>query len=611
MKIESVTDAEDELIGIATDEEDENDSGETEELDEDADDGNEDESEDADEPGSDGAAQPATPASSAKRKRGRPRIHPIKVKKPRARLTRTTGPDKREKTPSELPPPPRFQTNDPNEIFKYIRSIPEDKRARYLLAFYRYLPIIDATEGGTKNKAIDMIPGESHENYFATEPDWEKIVLHRYGSGNYGVYLNETGRTVMRCFDVKTRWDLENYPPILDPKTLDEAHPQNKSYIQYLRQKGISLPTQQEKENEAMQVSAMETMATTIKDLASRQNVPVPPAPPSQSEAMLTQAATAAIGIVKDTAAMQAKATSGGNDGLQIAQTIISAAREMGGGNKGPDPVIALLMQQGEQQAVRIAASEDRYNRLMERMLDDKDRKAATPEKSLIDAVREAKELLEVVTGGGKAEGEEGAAKPGGWTDMLWQQLPTIAPMLIQGAFGLVDRVQNAYVSIAAANAAAKDGRPVEAAVAQVQAKQVQQQPQQQIEVPPGMDPALLQQYHMMLNAITPAIIEHLRNNQTGETFARWFIDGNGQLAYDRVAGTCKRFNPETQEVTTDIEGLMTIIKTFPPLWGQVAPLEIKFRQFILEFVTYEEAPEEEEESQAKGATAGGDADFD
>ncbi len=554
---------------------------------------------------------PPSPKRKVKSKRGgprpgsgRPRVHPLPEKKPLLKMTRVGEVDKRASFVSELPPPPSFEIASPDKFFAYVRSIPLDKLHRVTLAFYRYLPIVDMTEGGTKAKYIDIIPGESHQFH---DEQWEKVILHLYGSGNYGCYLNEVNRAIVRCLKINTKWDLENYPPIIDPKTLDENHPNNKSYIQYLRQKGIQLPSQIDQstiEEQKMQASAIETLTNTVANLASRQMTPVPQVQ-SAAEKLTLEGAAAVISMVKDNAHMNAQKDTTQADPITLVNTILSAAREMngGGGNKGPDPVFMAILQdtqrRSEKLEERLWESQKEQNRLMERMM-----APASSPPSMVDEferLAKIKDAAKSLFGGG----EEEAPTPhgsGGWKQMLAENLP----VLVQGAFGLVDRFQSAAVSIAAANAAAKAGIPVQQAVAQAQATAAASNPQPEqppINVPPGMNIEQLRQYHHMLGSITGPILNHMRDEQNGHTFAEWFIGGNGMIAYRRVAGLGKEQKPDGK-IAVNIEPLMTVIKTYPPLWNEVGVIEPEFRQFLTQFIEFGDLPEEgegEEDAEEKG----------
>jgi hypothetical protein len=84
-------------------------------------------------------------------------------------------------------------------------------------------------------------------------------------------------------------------------------------------------------------------------------------------------------------------------------------------------------------------------------------------------------------------------------------------------------------------------------------------------------------QFHGFLNEIAQPILNHMNNpEKDGYDFAEWFIDGKSRLMYDNVKG-----------VGEDV--LFEAIKTFPLLWTQVAGIELKFKQFIHEFITYDE----------------------
>lgn len=118
------------------------------------------------------------------------------------------------------------------------------------------------------------------------EKDIKSAFLRRYGSGDYKVFLNDSGATTREgkknpetssrnlCKAKFSIWDTD-YPPVLDPSRpdkglgiLDWTFPANASYIADLRIKGI-LPPQQ-KEDADVQTDVVKTLVDQVGTLADK-----------------------------------------------------------------------------------------------------------------------------------------------------------------------------------------------------------------------------------------------------------------------------------------------------------------------------------------------------
>lgn len=504
---------------------------------------------------------------------------------------------------SEFPKPPKFEMQKPEMLFEYLRSIPADKLARGMLVFYRFHPIVDATEGGTKDKMLEKIPCENHP--FVDE-DWEAQILHRYGSGTYAVYLNEMNRTVCRCMKIETRWDLENYPPIIDPQWVDQDIPQNRAYVQYLRSKGTRLPNKEGKEQEDNEMQLADTISKltdTVIAQSNRASIPIPQMQPqpSMSEKLNFEMASKAIDAFSEKMKVEVQSGSQQNNGLELVDKLVSVSERMN--PRGDDAHMKLLMAEmmasRQEAAKRAEASEERSNRLIDKMLTQQQNPATQP-KSLLDQMREMAEMRSIMKeafGVGSSDDGEGKPEKQSFGELALQN----APMIISGIAGLVGQAQQTFASLARIKemeAYAKTGQLPEGAkppqMQPVQPMQTQQAPQPQAPNPQDTERVERErqeqiaygQYHPLIGMIAQPLLTHLSDpghvedgeivRKDGYDFASWFIDGQGPLMYAQV----KAVGPDK---------LMGAIKSYAPLWQQIGGMEEKVQQFIGEFLTYEE----------------------
>ena len=498
---------------------------------------------------------------------------------------------------SELPPPSKFEMNEPGQMFAYLKLIPEEKLKRVMLVFYRYHPVCDETEGGSKDKYLEKIPGENHP---FTDDDWENQILHRYGSGKYGAYLNEMNRTICRCLRIETRWDLENYPPIVDPQWLDQDHPQNRAYVQYLRGRGIKLPTQKEKEEEQGDMQLAETNSKLIDTLIAR-TTPVPQVrQDTVNERIALETAKAGIEMATSQAKQIMTSNVKGSDPLELVNSIVSVAEKMNPKN-GADSTTTLILKNAMDQAEEARKEAAETRREMFQLLRESN-KPAQP-KSFLDQVREIaemkalmKEAFGVGDGGGETEGAAVAGK-----ESIPELLIKSAPQLLQTGLGMWQQFNHSMAHASRMKemeTLAKTGQlPPGAApivmpqVQQAQPAQQQQtaqnQPQQQqgapVEPVPTASPEALaeyekyKQYHWIVGALQESIISHLNDeSKDGCDFANWLVDGYGRTQYITIKNMGE-------------EALMGAIKTYSSLWQRISGMEPEVRKFIHEFVTRDE----------------------
>lgn len=520
---------------------------------------------------------------------------------------------------SALPAPPSRDCFQPNIFFEYLRSIPDDLLNRVMLSWYRYLPACDITEGGTQDKCIRKIPGESHP---FKDPEWEKQVLHLFGCGNYGCYINESStgadsghKTIMICRKIDTLWDPDSYPPVLDPNTLLETYPANQSYIQWLRTKGVQLPSEVDKDKEETEMQISETISKltdTVIAQATRMNTPVPQVQtqPSMAEKLSFEMATQAIDIFKDKAKAE---TNGQHNGMDMVNSVLSAAREMSsaakGSSNGADDTLKMLMAEmmssRTEAAKRAEAAEERNFQLMNKLFTQQAAPPA-PTKTASDSLRETLELMNMIkevagTGkGGDSDGAETESKPSSWPAMLIANAPQLLQTGVQ-IWGQFNQSLAMMSRMKEVEAYTKSGQ-LPPGTQPPQPPQALQQPQQPspMDHQPGVngaqpgpvltpeqaeqqrqDQITYAQYHPLINMIGQPLITHLNDpEKDGYDFAEWFIAGQGRLMYDQVKGVGE-------------EKLMGAIKSFAPLWQQIGGIEGKVKQFVGEFLTIDDLPAE------------------
>lgn len=221
------------------------------------------------------------------------------------------------------PPRPPFYKFDsdrpkgqrPDDFFRWWNALDAETRSQLLCYVYRTWPVIQDIDPETNHTSlqIDKVSG-------ATPLVSTDDLLHRYGSGDYILRLNEMvvlKKTIAHC-TVSGLRDMDHHPPVIhDLSKLVTTDPRNSSYIKYLQYKGVRIPgVEPLGENDEMSSTAtseaMEVLTNTIKDLSdkvvtvstARHETPAPPPPQPAPPPLDVEAAHKGMDIVAKAATM-------------------------------------------------------------------------------------------------------------------------------------------------------------------------------------------------------------------------------------------------------------------------------------------------------------------
>lgn len=513
---------------------------------------------------------------------------------------------------SELPAPPSNNIRDPHDFFTYVRSLPKEKRNRVLLSFYRLFPVCDLKETIPETgkrvgqTCVLEIACESEPFPFDNE-DWELQVLHLLGCGEYKCFLNEMGKEITKCLNIKTQWDPDSYPPVLDPATVIRDGTlgiRNRAYINWLGSRGIKLPTQEKAELEEAQMQIAETvskLADTVIQQGQRLATPMPPPPQDKTTPIVMEGLMEMTKKTMDANIESIKAQNSGSDPMRVIEAFSGVMKEMRGDGSNNKTLEMIL----EQSMRRADAAEERSMKLLERVMTMQQN---PPKSELHEFLENMKLAREAFAPAERDEEEKPSKESIGQT--LVRSLPTVVPALL----GIVDRgfamFQMARMPTQAMRPPQQPG-PVNPYAPQVQPQAaVPQVPPVNHEGPPVApvapqsesqqpEDAALAQYRQFIPYIAqlaPAILQHLndpghKDEDTGEfirangyDFAEWVISpategggGYGRVAYD----TIKALGPDV---------LIGAMKAYQPLWTQISAIEPKVKEFIGEFLTFDEA---------------------
>ena len=159
-----------------------------------------------------------------------------------------------------FPEPPKSTIKDgtiPHErFFAYLKALPGQFSDRLIFFLYREWPSLDFLQHFTQEQLAEIkakrrkAPVKYIAKYTSLDPaDWRNQLLQRHGSGVYKIMLNDVGvrgnpnlKSGHICSTHVEIRDAEFLPIIEDLSVLNRSDPNNNSFINELRMKGINLP---------------------------------------------------------------------------------------------------------------------------------------------------------------------------------------------------------------------------------------------------------------------------------------------------------------------------------------------------------------------------------
>lgn len=608
---------------------------------------------------------PQTPPAAKKPKRGKGRPS-NKEKTRKVEDAKKVGAVPPKETTSVRPfPPPSTRffsdshvslTHKPMSFIHYLGRIKKDPElaSRLVLYVYRNWPVIDRKQGGEdNNKAIDV-----------TDTAFESLqdILHRYGTGDYTIYLKDSGqkgerKNVCSCFYSSPR-ELDNFPPVLDISgggindlVLDD--PKNRSYLEWRRRKGLPIPGEnmgaitqaQERasEEEMANNSTVETLTGLVERLVDKNledrpaNNPPPAYPPpmpfhdmedeiaSRSEEqggaaaveVLKRASEIGMGMISQAVDRATSLQTSTQDPVAQLKGLADAVSSLvpKQDNTAIMAVLEDVRRRGEKLEERLAQSEKEKFELV-RGFTEKLQTAAAPQslEQQLNGIVSLKKTLKSIMSDDEDEDEDGEDRRGRRDKEPWYA--QFLPLAIPAGMFLMNSVNTLMHNAAVAKTG--QGQPehppaiptealpdaVRDQMAHVQSPAGPGNPQvinhNPNPNPGGPSPMDIQkqQVRMFLNAVKAPILHHLNSDLSGHDFAEWLIGGYGSMVYEQV----RSLGP--QQIRAAIAELT------PDLEANLRTIPEKAESFLEEFCQGlwpedGEDGEEGEEEERNGAPGG------
>jgi hypothetical protein len=529
---------------------------------------------------------------------------------------------------TRLPSPPKFSM-DPNTFFAYWAMADEALPNRGTVYVYRTWPMIDRQRvDPTAHKYIDKMDS-------APDPAmWRQEILHRYGSGNYKLILNDAGGSTKSVGQTLIS-DLRDpdYPPVinnLDELVLDD--PSNQSFLESLRQKGI-LPGERELQNaESTQAltGTIDKLTNKVVEMGRQTQTPAQPAPGStevakEAMSMARDVFQQGLNLGKETVQAQADAkvaaaraeveASNPAASMGMLTQIITLAKSLaptpaaatGGGNQDFTAILNNITSQNSALQQKIfEVLQSQINMLAAQpkaAVAGAEVAAANPvEKddfvSQLKKLGELKDTMQDIFGGGRGDEDDAPReKP----EPMWMKLGMAAlaglPSLAMSLVGMSYNMAVAKTGQGAPMAPnalpppvpmlGMDGQPIAPSAGNPDPAVANSNQA------PGGDMNVIQRsvYLAMLQQIEKPLLAHLNNpEKTGVDFAEAMMAFHGDIAYQATRGLGK-------------EVLMGLLMSYKPIAEVLVTIPDKANQFVDDFLNAEEiiAAEEAEDSKSDG----------
>jgi len=523
-------------------------------------------------------------------------------------------------TPTQVPRPKFtiFKSDSTNgsqrtrAFYNWWNDLPTWAREKTILYVYRDWPVLKALPEDSKDFAyIDKISGE--------EPLTDDLdLLNRYGCGRYKLMFNEQpGGNLCVAYAYSLGNDMKSYPPtdrrISDIENIDDSHPDNRSYIEFLKMRGI---WKKEGEGEMATATVVDRVLDQNRELTDKVIKSAQQAqqtPPKNDGVSLDQAMRMGMEVVADASKRsneimqktfeQARSIQDDRtpavpsapavDPMQLAIQLVTLIQQ--GKSEGNKEVEMLRGQLAQLQQEQLRMMSDQLKTLTERLTSNTSPNATNPFSSIQEGMKAMREMKSVVddisgnTGNDKGVVEEVAGAIG----PAW--LGKYAPLIQQG-FSVVDSF---FRYRAAMSGAPMPNMPPQQYPTSPQPsfpQNPQGYPQQQYAPPappaPGLSAPPLPagfppELANLLMRISRSLHYHLADiNATGTDFASWFMSGEGDETYAEVRGF-------------GAEGIVGALQAFP-VTNQILvqfPAE-RVQMFVTEFVNPNFGPDDEDDAE-------------
>ena len=537
-------------------------------------------------------------------------------RKPGRKPKQVQASGEREKIIIPTPPYRKFHSDANNRgmrtsvLWAWAESLPNWLKAKLVWYVYREHPVLrELTDEEKKAGKVKNIDKVAVDGPLAIHDDND--LLNRFGCGNYKVMLSGEGTG-----EIATGWVLNlgggqyrDHPPtdrrVSDPKEVDWSNANNAAYAAFCRSNGThpELVAQKETEADMAQATAISELVKSQGETNSRLFAIAEKAMEKKGNG--DDSTGKALEVMADAAKKSSELA------MDTVTRVLSRVNELTQANNQVQPqadpmemisqVLRLIKEiqpktTGESEELKMLRQElaDARNQQLGALLDEvkelrkanaqaqATQVAAAAPKSIVEQIREAKELIEEVTGG-KDDDDAGnlADEAPRWLRPILPVALPVLGMIAQrylGIGGPIPGMPNPQPQYQPQPQQTPSMFPQIPASPQPQQMQPQTQPQPVQNGPQPVQqpvPTPIDQVTQVITLIAPGIKTHLTEGKSGAEFAGWFMDGFGEDGYDEIVNN---FDAEmVRAALYSHPGLGSALQQFPAQ---------QVEKFVVEFMT-------------------------
>ena len=298
--------------------------------------------------------------------------------------------------------------------------------------------------------------------------------------------------------------------------------------------------------------------------------------------------------------AKQSAPPAGGGEVVELLKTLLPALLKTPAPVSEESPVVKVLTLQLESEREqrkadreqakadreaadkRADAAEKRHTDLMTAMMQRK-------ETSGLESVQQFAQIFSAVRGitDGGLVAPTDTSFSGVMMDGLRDALPDVLRSLAPGVGQMLSGIGTGAPRLSVSRETIS---PVLPPVNQPQAGNPGAAPAQQQAAPPPFDPQFAPAYNCIFMS-QGAILNAMRTGKTGADFGDWLANGPGEMEIEKLKAA-------------GVDNLVKFIAHgMPPLWAELQPVELKFRQFLGELMAWEPVDDDEEDLPAVNPT--------
>jgi hypothetical protein len=321
------------------------------------------------------------------------------AREPKASRTAPSTPDAEPKISSKALPPVPDKNCPIDQALQWWADADTLHPGRLIGYLYRLHPICK-----TKPSYIEIFP----------QPVTYQQILQERGSGEYKLHINDKdkskwGEIIITRWKTKEHWT--EYPPVLDPATLDLDHKDNKSYVEWLKSRGAGMAPNG---NGGSDAAAVNALAQTVQALLAEVRKPKEPGSDAAAFSKLADMFSAGHKASLDMALGQVKANSDEETIKRLTMMQALFAPKTTEAKPGSSTMETYLLQ-------KLQAADARAEKLVDRLLDLQTKPGAADSDSLTKTLMPVlvQRFVDSLDSGG---GKEYSGK-WGWLQMLQPEI--------------------------------------------------------------------------------------------------------------------------------------------------------------------------------------------